>query len=917
MRDQPQPLNTALWGLLWKRLMLPYLTAMFVIMCLTAYYGGVLVESQQLRNSRLISYTASSFLVDAGNELDSLAAIVSTGNLELIDLSIKTKQVSHGIFDTIYVLDSAKKITTLMPFDERYVGLDMSRRSYFDSLDCETGVNFSIPFTSLRTGEPTAYLLRCTDSGSYLVGELNLGALQDAIQAVASPLDGMVFIVDQTGTLLAHPDPQLVAQHVNIANWPVVVQGLNQQDSTVRYWRDGNFLMGSASLISPTHWLVVSEVPALNVYLPYFGLLVILILVLILIFSISVRVFLGQLQQKLVIPLMHLSESADALANGNYVLSDAVGDDNISYLEINNLLADFQKMSRAIIGRESLLKQSEEQYRRLLEHSPNAILLHRNSIIIYANASAIELFAAEGMIDFVNKSVLDLVHPDSRPLVQSRLHKLREKEQILPLVEQKQVRFDQSVFHAEVVTSSVFFAGDYVAQTIVRDITERKNEEDALRHRATHDPLTELPNRFLFQDRLEHALSKTKRNKTFGAVLYLDLDGFKSINDAFGHGVGDQVLQYVSKSLCTSLREDDTVARLGGDEFVVLLDTIMHPEDAEHVADNILRAFSKPYHVAGKEILISFSIGISIFPDDGVDVNILLQSSDEAMYRAKLEGKRQIKYFTPQMRQQSLERIQIQTELNHALELDQLFLLYQPEVNCETGEIMAVEALLRWRHPELGLVSPGKFIPVAEDTGLILSIGKWVLRTACEQAQQWSSRGIRTAVNLSNLQLKQTQITQTIQEAIDDFGLSPELLEIELTENIVFQDADASSNDLNRLKSLGVSLAMDDFGAGYSTLGYLAHLPFDRIKIDQRLVSNIHDQKDAAVVSGIIAICNNLDLDIVAEGVETAEQLLFCTSKECKYIQGWYYSRAVESSTIMDYLTNGYPWKNGNEDVGK
>ena len=911
MENQSQPLNTALWGLLWKRLMLPYLAAMFLVVCLTAYYGGVLVESQQLRNSRLISYSASNFLVDASNELDVLTAIVSTGDPELIDLSLKAKQASHGIFDTIYVLDSTKRIITLMPFDERYIGLDMSRRSYFDLLDCASGVNFSIPFTSLRTGEPTAYLLRCTDSGRYLVGELNLGALQDAVNEVASPLDGTVFIVDQAGTLLAHPDPQLVAQHVNIANWPVVVQGFNQLDSTIRYWRNGNFWLGSASLISPTHWLVVSEVPALSVYIPYFGLLVVLLLVLILIFSVSIRVFLRQLQQKLVIPLMHLSGSADALANGNYVLSDAYNDDNNSYLEINNLLVDFQKMSRAIISRESLLKQSEEQYRRLLEYSPNAILLHRNSIILYANAAAIKLFAAGGMDDFVNKSVLELVHPDSRLLVQSRLQRLREKEQTLPLVEQKQVRFDQSVFHAEVVTSSVFFAGDYVAQTIVRDITERKHEEDALRHRATHDPLTELPNRFLFQDRLEHALSKTKRNKALGAVLYLDLDGFKSINDAFGHGVGDQVLQYIGKTLYTSLREDDTVARLGGDEFVVLLESIAHPEDAAHVADNILHAFSEPYRVAGKEILISFSIGISIFPDDGVEAHGLLQSSDAAMYSAKQEGKRQIKYFTHQMRRQSLERIEIQTELNHALELDQLFLLYQPQVNYESGEIIGVEALLRWNHPELGSVPPGKFIPVAEDTGLIISIGKWVLRTACEQARQWSSRGVRTAVNLSNLQLKQPQITQTIQDAIDEFGLPPELLEIELTENIVFQDADAASNDLNRLKSLGISLAMDDFGAGYSTLGYLAHLPFDRIKVDQRLVSNIHDQKDAAVVSGIIAICNNLGLDIVAEGVETADQLLFCTSKECKHIQGWYYSRAVEPSKIMDYLTNGYPWKSG------
>jgi len=880
-----------------------------VVMCLTAYYGGVLVESQQLRSSKLIGYSASSFLIDAGNELDNLTTIVSTGNVELIDLSIKAKQASHGIFDTIYVLDDSKRILTLMPFDERYIGFDMSRLSYFDTLDCNSSVNFSIPFTSLRTGEPTAYLLRCAGSGSYLVAELNLGALQDSISEVPGPLDGTVFIVDQTGTMLAHPNPQLVAQHVNVGNWPVVARGLTQQDSTTRYWRDGNFWLGSASIISPTNWLVVSEVPMVNVYLPYFGMLVALIIALTLIFSISARVFLGQLQQRLVIPLVNLSGNADAMANGSYTLPDGDYDDNISYIEINNLLSNFQKMNRAIIARETQLKESEEQYRRLLEYSPNAILLHRDSIIMYANAAAVQLYAVESASSFIGRSMLDLVHIESRPMVRSRLRKVVESEQVLPLVEQKHVRFDGSVFHAEVITSSIFFAGSYVAQTIVQDITQRKNEETALRYQATHDSLTGLPNRFLFQDRLEQALAKAKRNGSIGAILYLDLDGFKSINDGFGHGVGDQVLQYVGRLLLETLRGYDTVARLGGDEFVVLLDTLHNSEEAEVVAENILRAFSKPYLVTGQEITLSFSIGVSIFPNDGMDVNVLLQSSDAAMYRAKQEGKRRLKYFVPSMREDSLEKLNLQTQLLHAIEKDQLFLLYQPQVKYETGELVGVEALLRWRHPELGLVSPAKFIPLAEETGLIISIGEWVLRNACEQLRQWQVYDLRVAVNLSELQLKQPRIIRTIRNIISEFEVSSHLLEIELTENIVFQDAARSFDELYKLKDLGVSLAMDDFGSGFSTLGHLAHIPFDLIKIDQRLIANIHNAKDAAVVSGIIAICLNLELDVIAEGVETIEQLNYCISKGCEFFQGWYYSRAVEPMEITNYLLNGVPWK--------
>ncbi|HKJ37615.1 MAG TPA: EAL domain-containing protein [Anaerolineales bacterium] len=909
MNGQPQPLNTALQAILWKRLMLPYLAAVFFVVGLAAYYGGRLVESQQLRYSRSIEYTVTNFLLQAGQNLDSFTTIVSTGNLELIDISINAEQDSHEIFDTIYVLDADKTIITLAPFDERYVGLDMSRRNYFKGLDCDSGVNFSIPFTSLRTGEPTAYLLRCTESGEYIVGELNLGALQDSINESVSSENGIVFIVDQTGTLLAHPDPQFVAQHVNVGNWLVVEKGF-EEESTTRYWRDGNVWLGSASIISPTDWIVVAEVPLVNVYAPYMGTLIALALALVVIFSLSVRVFLSQLQQKLVAPLIHLTDSADALADGNYVHSKSIMDDDVSYVEMNKLLANFKKMGLAITARESQLQESQEQYRLLLDYSPSAILLHRESIIMYANDAAITLYAARDSSDFIGRSILELVHPDSHPLVRSRLQKMEEEEQVLPLVEQRHIRFDQSPFLAEVTTSSVYFGGTFVAQTIVQDITRRKEEEKALRYRATHDPLTDLPNRFLFQDRLQHVLAKSRRNKTFGAVLYLDLDGFKSINDAFGHSVGDQVLQYVGKALRSSLREEDTVARLGGDEFVALLDELKDPAEAEQVADHILRSFSKPYQVADEEINISFSIGVAIFPTDGDESHVLLQSSDAAMYQAKREGKRRIKYYASHMRERSLEKLNLQSQLSHALDQDQLFLQYQPQVNGETGEIIGVEALVRWRHPELGLIPPEEFISVAEETGLILPIGEWILHTACEQAKKWHDlHKLRVAVNLSNLQLRQPTMVKTVKDVLEQFDISPDLLEIELTENIVFQNADTSFDELYQLKSLGVLLAMDDFGTGFSTLGYLAHIPFDRIKIDQKLISNIDNPKDAAVVSGIIAICRNLNLEVIAEGVETDEQLAFCSSKGCNFFQGWYYSPAVDASEITRYLVEGVPWE--------
>jgi diguanylate cyclase (GGDEF)-like protein/PAS domain S-box-containing protein len=669
--------------------------------------------------------------------------------------------------------------------------------------------------------------------------------------------------------------------------------------------------VGSASRIAPTDWLVVTEVSALTVYAPYIGAIMALTMLFVLTFSLAVRAFLQPLQRKLITPLMYLSRSVDDLAHGNYMVSEMEGDDTQPFLEIASLLSNFRNMRRAIFARETELRESEKQYRLLVEESPDAILLHSNLIIFYANAAAVDLYHANNVNDLVGKPFLELVHSDSRLMVSARMQKLHEMEQTLPLAEQKHLRLDNSVFLAESITSSILFTGNYVLQTIVRDITKRKNEEELLKYRATHDPLTDLPNRFLFQDRLRHALVHSKRSQMLGAVLYLDLDNFKSINDSFGHGVGDQTLQCVAESLCVALREDDTVARLGGDEFVVLLEGLKEPLDAERVAKDIVHAFSQPYLIDGNEIRVSFSIGISIFPEDGIDSETLLQSADAAMYRAKDEGKHRTKFYAPHMRAQSLERINLQRQLSHALEENQFFLQYQPQVNYLTGEIASVEALLRWQHPSLGLVSPARFIPIAEETGLILPIGEWALRTAFAQARHWQDsdlKPVRVAVNLSSLQFKQPDIAMTIQKAIDDLGVHPSLLEIELMENIVFRDSDVSFSNLHNLRSTGVSLAMDDFGAGFSTLGYLAHIPFDRIKIDQRLVATLEDPRDAAIVSGIITICNNLNLEVVAEGVETIKQLRFCASKGCNFFQGWFYSPAVDAARITEYMQSGVPW---------
>ena len=552
------------------------------------------------------------------------------------------------------------------------------------------------------------------------------------------------------------------------------------------------------------------------------------------------QVFMHQVQVQLIAPLGRLSEESDALASGKYSAGNNLSEIPVAYLEIEHLLANFQSMVMAILSRESLLRESEEQYRHLVEYSPNAIIVHSNGQIAYTNKAGVELYGASLAKELVGKSIFDLLHPDFHANVRARLRKLEELDHpgTLALAEHVHIRLDQSVFDAEVITTSIIFDGQHAAQTIVRDITKRKDEEQRLLFQATHDFLTELPNRLLFQDRLEYIILNARRKQHSIAVLYLDLDNFKSVNDALGHNSGDFLLQQIARILRSSLRQGDMVARISGDEFAVLIDELKNPKDSVLVANNILQAFSKPILVQDEELLLSFNMGISIFPDDGHDTKSMLQAADAAMYEAKKEGKNRFKFYSSDMRIQSLERFTLSSQLYHALERGELFLEYQPQVDCQSGKLVGVEALLRWRHPEMGLVSPNRFIPLAEENGMILSIGEWVTKTACKQGHDWqkvSKDPIWVSINLSNLQLKQPDLAALIKNTLEQTCFSPQLLELELTENIVFQNASASFEKLHQLKSLGVQLAIDDLGTGYSTLGYLAHFPIDRLKIDQRL----------------------------------------------------------------------------------
>lgn len=441
-----------------------------------------------------------------------------------------------------------------------------------------------------------------------------------------------------------------------------------------------------------------------------------------------------------------------------------------------------------------------------------------------------------------------------------------------------------------------------------RDITERRMAEETIRYQALHDLLTDLPNRILFNERLSGALVNAKSNQGTIAVMFLDLDRFKTINDTLSHACGDQLLQMVAERLTSSLWQHDTVARWGGDEFTLLLPQISCAEDAARIAQVILDTLKQPFNIEGHQLHISSSIGISLYPHDGEDGETLLRNADAALHRAKEQGRNNYQFYTAAMNSHASELLMLENELHQALERGEFVVYYQPQINTNTGKIAQMEALLRWQHPEFGLVSPAKFIPLAEENGLIIPIGEWVLRTACTQIKAWQDAGLPplcVAVNLSARQFQQPNLVEMVARALQETGLENHFLELEITESVAMQNVDFSRSILQELHNMGVSISMDDFGTGYSSLSYLKKFPLDKLKIDQSFVRELAtDPNDGAIIAAIAALGKVLNLTMVAEGVETEEQRDFLRSLECEYMQGYLFSKPLSPQDATELLEN-------------
>ena len=434
------------------------------------------------------------------------------------------------------------------------------------------------------------------------------------------------------------------------------------------------------------------------------------------------------------------------------------------------------------------------------------------------------------------------------------------------------------------------------------DITEKKLSEERIHHLAHYDALTELPNRLLFNDRLTHSMERAQRAGGKVGLLFMDIDHFKNVNDTLGHQCGDNLLQIVAERLRCAVREEDTVARLGGDEFTVVLEGLADVQDAGTVAAKILTAVSQPINLRGHELFVRASIGISIFPEDGRDVQVLVRNADAAMYRAKEQGRNTYQFYTPELTRASMERLDLENALRRALDRNELFLHYQPQVAIPSGRIVGAEALLRWNHPTKGAIPPSVFVPLAEDAGLMGAMGTWVIETACMQLRAWREQGVplrRMAVNLSGQQIIRGGLVEAVRDVLERTGVDPVDLELEITETFVMAHLSDGLETLHALKGLGITLAIDDFGTGYSSLSYLKRLPIDRLKIDRSFVKDIPaDRDDMAIAATIIAMAHNLDLQVIAEGVEHPAQLDFLRRHRCDEVQGYLYSKPVSAEAF-------------------
>lgn len=579
--------------------------------------------------------------------------------------------------------------------------------------------------------------------------------------------------------------------------------------------------------------------------------------------------------------------------------------EQIGFVVVGHDVRQMKQLQNEIMQKELVqetLLAAESKFRGLVEQSLVGIYIVQDDKLKYVNPKFAEIFGYSREEILHDKSMLDLVADDSRVAVGTSLCQCTSRSARDIHYNFRGCRSDGSFIDVEANGICTEYNGRPAVIGAVLDITQRKQMEETIRYQAYHDPLTGLPNRLLFNDRLTLAIANAHRNGQYLALLFLDLDHFKTINDTLGHSVGDQLLREIASVIKERLREGDTVSRMGGDEYTILLSDITEADDAAKIAKEILTAIDRRWDICGHSFHVSASMGVSIYPSDGETAETLLKNADAAMYHVKEQGRNSYHFYSPAMNVKAFEQMMLENNLRHALERAEFELHYQPQFEIPEKKIVGVEALLRWNHPERGLMYPKQFLQLAEKTGLIIPIGEWVLDNACRQYSLWKKSGfpdIRIAVNISTSQLRQKNFVSTIQNVLSRTGMPPQMLELEITEHMAMLNIDTIISNLNRLSDMGMLISIDDFGTGYSSLSYLKRLPIHHLKIDQSFIKDLGgDPDDASIANAVIMIAKSLNLKTIAEGVETEEQLLFLERSKCDKVQGFFYSKPLTTTDL-------------------
>jgi len=821
----------------------------------------------------------------------------------------------HSLFDNgLFLISPEGKVIAESPYKPDRRGRDITNRKFFQVTAATLKPYISSPYlSSYLPGQPA---LMMTSPLLNDRGEL-IGILQGSFDLLGRNFlanlnqvkighSGYVFITDQERTVIMHPDPiRLMMEAARPGKnelYDRALAGFEGSGPTIT--SHGQAMLSSFKRLSTTGWILAANYPVAEAEAPlrqaqrYFLLALALGTGIVLLVA-------WLIMRRIMAPLATLTRHVQELPG-------KTGADRLlpvtSGGEIGTLMQASNAMVRTLDEQQQILRNSEARFRSLTELSTDWYW-EQDAEFRFTQISIGRIRA--DVEPFIGKTRWELPLEGVAPAQWAEHRRLLEQhEPFKDFV--YQVRADSGELHTFSISGTPFFDEQGLFRGyrgVGSDITDRMTAEQRIEFLAYHDPLTGLPNRLLLQDRFEQAIAQAQRDNSRVALLFLDLDSFKSINDTLGHHCGDALLKKVAERLKECVRDTDAISRQGGDEFLIVLRDLPDADVAAEVMTKVMERLQEPFTPDGHEMITtSVSIGATIFPEDGNDFETLLKKADLAMYRAKEAGRNAYRFFDEAMNAETVDHLQLLRGLRRALERNEFALYYQPQIELASDRVIGVEALLRWQHPELGLIEPQRFIPVAEESGLIVPIGQWVLFEACRQAMAWQQAGLpplTMAVNFSGVQFKRGDVEQSVRRALEESGLPPALLELELTESILIQNVDGVLASLQNLKRLGVQLSIDDFGTGYSSLAYLKRFDIDRLKIDRTFVRDLAtDPDDAAIVRAIIQMANSLNLRTIAEGVETQDMLAQLRAFGCDEVQGFLFARPMPAADMVRFLTD-------------